>query len=485
MVNTNGGFMKKFTQNKQKWILTASLLAVLSMNYQYQSSSQESGSFEFASKSPAAAAPANETETLNESYLKDLKEKAQSKKEDDRDAEMSRILRSKSVKTTQAASTEPGACTAGDCKTEAAPYTRLLTADLAKLFAKIESQDKTISDLQGQIASNKGSVAAKPETKKEESSDKPENCNDLKSRSEKRECLAEQKRDKEREKQEDRVAKFEDKMEDVKDKCDKDIQCLTTEFTAALSKFDGRNSIPQATVNKYFKQLIAGPLAKSLFAEGGTSYETVELLNTLMNDIPSTYGDLKKITMDSVRYQAMTPARKVNEGYKLTQDLSKQNNPQAYFQQLAQTQEDHRTLNSMVSAYSGVIESSIRETGDSSAFAYYQKSYMPNMQKLLSTIMNPTGLDQSIPANDPSAQQQQQVSNSSRTTRTQLNTNTSGQAPQLGQDARIMNTQYQGRTGQPATTLNNNGQQWQFQNQNQGFQQSAPSTTTRGGRGRY
>lgn len=452
----------KFHGMKQKWFLTASLFTLLAGNYAFQMSSKNIGAVEMSSNKPVAAKSAkatpasNEMETLNDTYLKDKAKKdkeqeiATQKREDDRDKEMSRIIGLQKVETakTQAASVEEGACTSGDCKTTAAPSVLLKMDDYNKLIARIAELEKQ-------------KPAVKPEEDKKEDA-KPE------TRAEKRERLAQEKKDKEKEKQDERVAKFEDKMEDIKDKCDKDLQCLASEFTTALTRFDGKNAIPAAIVNKHFKSLIGGPLAKSLYNEGADMQTTMQTLLSLMSEVPSQYSGIKQITMDTVKFQTQIPATRVNEGYKATNNLSKQNNPQAYFEQLHQTQEEQKTLATMSNAYSVAIAQGLREDGDQSSLSYYQRSYLPNMQKIMNSLMSPNGVDQ--------AGQQQQDTTSTRTART-------GQTVQNQQQ----NSNLQKMTN-PSTRTGTAGQQqlqWTTPTQNSGFQQGQPTTNSRGGRGRY
>ena len=435
--------MKQVSITKQKVLLTAALLSVLAGNYAFQTSSislqKNSGSFDMSS---------NEMETQNDAYLKSVKETAAEvalqKREDDRDKEITRILGLKAeAKKTQAASVEVGACTSGDCKTTAAPSVLLKLEDYNKLLARIDELEKK-------------KAADAVEAKKEE-------VTKTETRQEKRDRIAQEKKDKEKDKQDERVTKFEDKMQDVQDKCDKDLQCLATEFTAALGKFDGKNAIPAAYVNKYYKSLIGGQLAKSLFTDGADSQASLEVLQTMMTDIPERYRGIKEITMDSVRYQAMAPANRISQGFKNATELSKQNNPQAYFQQLNQTQADQQALTAQANTYSAVIEQSLRENGDNSSIGYYQRSYLPNMQKIMSSLNSPTGVTQTTTVQPtdstrngrlaPSTQQPQQQQNQpAQSTRsgnvqqgTQWNLSTDNSGVQMGQPTSAPTTRARGR----------------------------------------
>ncbi len=420
--------MKQVTLSKQKWFLTAALFTVLAGNYVFQTSSKNSGTFEMSS---------NEMESQNEVYLK-VKADAAKKTE---------------TAKTQAATTAPGACK--DCSESAAPSVLLKLEDYNKLTARIAELEK------------KSSETVKPADDKKED-EKTE------TRAEKRERLAQEKRDKLKEKEDERVAKFEDKMQYIQDKCEKDLQCLATEFTTALSKFDGKNSIPKGVVNKYFKSIVSLPLARSLYTDGPNSQAALEALQSLMSDVPEQYRGIKEITMDAVRYQASIPANRVSQGYKTLSDLSKQNNPQAYFEQLNRTRDDEQTVANQSTAYSALIEQTLRETGDQSSFSYYQRSYLPNMTKIMNSMTVPSTVEQT--------QQQQQLDNSARNSR-------NGQAVQAQQQNQQQLNTNQTRGGgyiqQPVQQSMQSQMPWNMSNQNNGVSSGQPTMQTRGGRGRY
>ncbi len=466
--------MKKISENKHKWLLTATLLAVLSMNYIHQESSLASGSYEMSS-----TAASNEMETLNDSYVASQKpagEKSETEK------------RQEALRKIEAAASEPGACTTGECTSSAEPSVTVKLSDYKKLLelAKKTLEEERSSQARAEKPADKPAEKAQATAKKEESSDEKEDCNKLKSRQEKRDCLAEQKREKEKEKQDAIITKFEDKMDDIKDKCDKDLQCLATEFTSALSRFDGRNAVPTTVVSKYFKSMIGGPLSRSLFNENGTSSETLEVLNSLMSEIPERYKSIKTNTMDAIRSKALMSGSRVNETYKNAQELSKQNNPQAYLQQLGQAREEHQTMNQQSSVYSAVIEQSLRETGDVSALSYYRSTYYPNMQKIMLSLMNPNGID----ANGQTQPQVTQLpDNNSRNSRTSgqaapTTTNPNGipQVPQVDFNRSNSRVGGDGKMTQPGIQ---NPVQWSVPATNNGINVGTPTNTTRGGRGSY
>lgn len=442
---------------KQKWFLTASLLAVLAGNSALQSSflssSLNSGTFEMSSEAkPVVVKPSDKT----------------------RQPEYVNPFLKNDPKKTQAQSVESGACTSGDCKTTAAPSVLLKLEDYNNLIARIAELEKQTADAK---AAEVKPVVAKPT---ETTTTEPEKTE---TRSEKRDRLAQEKKDKELEKQDERVAKFEDKMENIKDKCDKDLSCLTSEFTSALDKFDGKNSIPAGVVNKYFKSMVSAPLSRSLYTDGPDSQASLEVLQSIMSDVPAQYRGIKEITMDAIRYQATVPANHINQGYKSADDLSKQNNPQAYFQQINTTRDEQQTLTTQATSYTAVIEQSLRETGDTSSLSYYQRSYLPNMQKIMSSLTSPTS---EVNTTTPTQNNNVNTTRDSRNGQTapvqnqQPNPQFNNQFNNGPQDNSKM-TNPQTRGGAPQGVSSQTA--WTLSTPDNSFQQGQPSTTTRGGRG--
>lgn len=474
--------MKKISYNKHKWLLTATLLAVLSMNYVYQESSVAAGSYEMSS-----TAASNEMETLNQSYMSSQKPSEMPKAPKPATAPSSGD-RSEALAKIEAAVSEPGACTTGECRTSADPSVTIKLADFKKLVelarsALAEGQNSPARSEKPAEKPSERPAAPAHDSAKQQAADEKEDCNKIKSRQEKRECLAEQKREKEKEKQDAITEKFEDKMEDIKDKCDKDLECLATEFTSALSRFDGRNAVPATVVSRYFKSMIASRLSGQLFSENGTSNETLQILSSLMSDIPERYKSIKTATMDAVRSQALQSGSRVNQAYKNAQELSKQNNPQAYLQQVSQAREEHQMLDAQTKLYSGVIEQSLREISDTSALSYYQRTYYPNMQKIMMSLLNPNGVD----ANGQT--QTTAASDNTRNTRsggqgTTTTTTTNGMPPVPQIDFSRGNSRI-GNDGKIAPPSVQNPVQWSVPATNNGMNVGTPTNTTRGGRGSY
>ncbi len=455
----------------KKWLLTASLFAVLAGNYAFQSSSMSSGTIEMSSMSLSDKEPDWDTKKSDEPI----------------DSEMARLLRHKEqslmihnktvAQATQASATTEGA-DCDTCKTNAAPYLTMPTASFVELNKKFDVQNEKITALilenqrmkdllDNKVAKNSAVIDEKTKTAEPETDCEPKK--DKETRTEKKErelCIKKEKSDK---KTAEIVTKFEDKMEKITDKCDKDLECLATEFTDSLNKFDGKNSVPTSVVNKYYKSMISGPLSKALYTDNGGASQALEILYKVMGDMPEKYREIKKITMDSVRYQAMAPAAKIKADIKQAELLAKQNNPQAYLEKVNQIREDQNLLSMQTTAYTSSMEQSLRETGDSTSFNYFQKSYLPNLQSIMNSINGTSFKNQSTADENTN----NNSTRNSRNGQAAQNTNQNQQTEPAKMTTRSGNTN-QGSNSQTS---------WSVSNPTNSVQQGPATNNTRGGRG--
>lgn len=409
--------------------LTASLLAVLASNYAFQTSSQNAGAFNMSSVADSSSV--NAKSSVDHSLLNYL------------------TTADKEIKTAEATASEIATCV--DCKTAAEPSVLVKLEDYNKLIARI-------NDLEKKSTTEKSAV-------------KPEEDNKTETKAEKRERIKQEKKDKEDERIAELTVKFEDKIDDMKSKCDKDLECLASGFTSVLNQFDGKNTIPASVVKQNFKTAIAGPLSKSLYTDGPESQASLLALQSLMGEVPEKYSGIKELAMGVVSYKAKMDSARINEGYKAAEALSKQNNPQAYFDQINQTQELQRSLNFQIDAYGTVIDQSLRQTEDRSTLAYYQRSFVPDMLKIKNSVMGV--------ASTEIQQQPTEVTTNTRNTRSGL------VSPEQNsqQDNNVQN-----KMTNPTTRGGTNSQpvQWDLSTQPNNFQQGpATQAPTRGGRGRY
>lgn len=446
--------MKKLLTLNTKWILTASLLSLLVTQYSNQSSSlsiakahaqySNSGEYVLASRVPADVTTTTSTDastattTSNDATAAAIAEFA-----------AANSTSSDASKTEASANTE-GACTE-DCET---PSTDQKTIqDLVTRISSLENMLKQLKEAQPTAPTTTTAAAEENDSDCE----KPEaNA----SRDDKREYAKCIKDEKEQIRKDKIKEKFEDRVADLEDKCDKDLECLSSGLTSLLSRFTGKNAPAAADVNKAFRSLMAAPLAAALYSDNPEVLEsTLASLQGLMQDMPDDYRSLKQSIMNAVKNQATVAAKKVSDGYARLQTLSQQNNPQAYFETLQETKLEEQKLTYLSNSYSSSIEQSLQMTNDVTTLSYYQKSYVPDMKKILASMMAPT----------------------------QPTTTQPGATPGVGRD---------GRSGQQTVTTSTTpavqdpnkmirgDQVWTFPTSNSGISIGTPSTTpTLRGRG--
>ena len=337
--------MKQVATLNKKWILTTSLLAVLVTQYSYQSSTQDfksasilknSGEFVLASTS---SGDKTSTEANNSTDCK-------------------------------------------DCKTFVLSPTntlKLSLEDYSKLLTQIKIEaDKTqpavvVPAIKTVVNDSDCELIRADETRSE--------------RRERLQCEKDEKAhiklEKENDKKQARLEKFEDKMEALKDRCADDLECLSSGFTTALSRFEGSNAVPAAVVTKAFNSVVGVPFKKALTSNDPEALANVQ---SLFQDMPESYKALKQAVINAVKTQTTISASKVSAQYAALNELSKQNKPEEYFEALATTQQNHQGLNSLVLGYSASIEQGLESAGDLSTIAYYQKSYVPDMKKIMAGI---------------------------------------------------------------------------------------------------
>jgi hypothetical protein len=406
--------MKQVLTLNKKWILTASLLAVLGTQYSYQSSSLD---------------------IKSASTLKNYGEFVLASTSGD-----ATITDPNGSKKTEA--TNPTECK--DCKTFVLSPTNTLKLSL-------EDYTKLLTQIQLQTPAATTAPVANPDS----------DCEPIRpdeTRAERRERVQceklekkEAKEEKLKEKEEARIEKFEDKMDALKDKCADDLECLSSGFTTALSRYEGKNALPAAVVNKAFVSVVGVQFKKALASNDPAAVANAQ---SLLQDMPEQYKSLKQAVILAVKAQATVSANKVSAEYAALTELSKQNNPQAYFEAAAQIQQDHQALNGLVLGYSTGIEQSLDLAGDYSTIAFYQKSYVPDMKKILAGIASGKAAETTIDPKSNTRQDRNGVNGTGSTT-----------APE----------------NEKMTPQSNN--QWSLPTTNQGLQIGTPQNNSRGGRG--
>lgn len=273
---------------KQKWLLTAALVAILGANYSYQVSSLVSektmGSFELASN-------ANELETQNEAYMEQQRAQAQA--------------RAARARATQAGTTEQGTCP--DCGTTVAAATVTMSlAEHQKVLSRIASQDKQIADLQAAMkaASEKTSSEVAKKDKDDEEKPKKETA------TEKRLRLAQEKREAEMKKREDLAKIFTEEVKAIKALCDTDLECAANEFTKTLREnySSKETALPAGYVTNAYKSLVGSRLSRMLYT--GDSAEGLTIIESLMESLPERYKGIKESIMSSIHTSSVARAQK-------------------------------------------------------------------------------------------------------------------------------------------------------------------------------
>lgn len=348
--------MKNFNMNI-KWVLTASLLALLTTQGAYQFSSlnkNNSGELNLSSE----AAPSKTS--------------------------------SKQVKT-EASSSAEAVCTTGECTVSVAEFNQMM--------AKISSLEAMIVELKNQKpqstqAPAPESVPTAPATTVAQNINLDSNCDPARSdetRQERRDRLACEKEEREQAKSDALVERFEAKMERLQDRCDQDVNCLAEGFTSEISKYTGSKKLPAAIIVNYYRLMVTTPLEKVLYSSNPEDLtSSISTLQTVLQNLPEQYSSLKKDLLAKVQTQTRVAATKVAQSYSNLNTLSKQNNPEAYFQAYQQTQQDHSALTYLSNSYSSSIVESLNTNSDFSALDYYKKTYIPDMQKIMSSILSGT-----------------------------------------------------------------------------------------------
>lgn len=359
--------MKQSLVINKKWILTASLLAVLATQYTFQNSSLD------MKKSISLNNYKNAGEFVLASTVDDEAKHYAAEKKVEVEA-ATKLL------------TESGLTVTGTCKECETPATSTKAPTIEELLIKITTLEKTL-----ETQSVKTTVATEVVVANESECEPARSDESRAERRERIQCEKSEKAEIKKQKLQDkiiaRVEKFEDKMADLKEKCADDLECLTSGFTSALSRYEGSNALPKIVVSKEFKSVVGSALNKAMYsADADTVNATLASIQGLLQEMPDQYKELKQTVVDSVKTQTKIAADKVTSGYTQLTALSKANNPQAYFEAAEAIKAEHYGMSTLANAYSSSIIESIKTTEDSSMFSYYQKSYVPDMQKIMSSI---------------------------------------------------------------------------------------------------
>lgn len=379
-------------QKAPKWLLMTALLAVLGANYSFQSSSltiaqaENNGVFELSleaapatSRTATASAPVaagrtrRGTRTATTSATTTVSAPAT----------VSATSRTFSLKTPEGQVVATGTC-------QGCSDAILDLAAIKKIALATGVVSATASTAQPAAAAVASAATSLPLATSEYDCDftedgKPE------TNSQKRERLRCEKKEKERIRTEERTAKFEDRMEDIKERCsdsrsEEKIECLTREFGNALTRYSGRNALPQNLVQRYFKNIVGPELSKVLFNSDYDMSKAMGLLQDVFDGMPSEYSGLRQNVLNAIQNQTKTQADAINQKFKDADTFAKLNKPAEYLQTMREAQAAQTELTQMSQAYSAAARTSDAFGEDMSFAKYYQMTYSPQMNKILAGI---------------------------------------------------------------------------------------------------
>lgn len=390
------------TTQKQKWFLSAFLFAALGSNYYYQVTSLNAGSFEMALE----AAP-------KKAVKKDI--------------------------TVVEASAPKASCT--ECET--IEITKAEYKNLKALAEKVSVQEA--------------------EKTKKESIKEPETYQEKRDRLKEEKAEKEKiKKDKENEAKLIRTDEFEGKMEDAASNCNGNVECTTGKMINLLERSTGKNKIDPSSVTKAFNQYIAKDLRAAL--RNPESAEIIlQSLQQLSTDIPSDYRFLKEKTVDILKNEALLKGLEINRNFKMADELTKAKKPIEASQYLsaALQQRDELTYSSNL-MYQTTVQA-LQESKDLTTIDYIKRTYLPDINNLISNLANTNGLATSSATAATTLNQPSQATPSSTRSNTRLDISNS-------------NTVDQKMTVNPQNLENN-------QNILNGVQFGNPTTRPRGNRG--
>ncbi len=349
-------------QQKQKWFLSALLIAALGSNYYFQTPSLNHGSVDLAS------------EAIDQAAQKASKESK---------AETKSISKSKED---QSKTEGAPACTT--CET-----VQLSKDDYQIFLAFMEKAKKD--------AAVKIDVTAAVET-----------------RQEKRDRLTQEKADKlqaKKDKENDdlqiRNQEFEDKMEEAALNCKGDSECSTSKMISLLGRYSGKNKVDTATASKVFNQYIAKDL-RSALRNPESAESVLQSLQKIGIEIPAQYRFLKDKTIDLVKNESLLKGMDINSNFKRADELTKAKKPieASQYLTLALQQRDELANSSNV-IYKTEMQS-LLEANDTITLDYIKRTYLPDMTKLLSNLSN-VNLDS--PLSSPTTQLNQPGSTTAST----------------------------------------------------------------------
>ncbi len=445
--------MKHANGTKRQWLLCAALLMALGSQSYFQVSSNDFNSIELASRDSADPAYTKLLDALKEAEAKfearelarrksekgvsdDVKiyelykryeatrmaEAANSKTEEEKDKKLKQAENAKTKANALAikisASPERNAAVSKNADAEMAVVAAtaavvIKTEGVAPLADaceggcntapdKTEILDKTVAAVmkimkEKQAAADKKEEVAVEVAVKETAKDKREReAQERKDAKEAKELAKKEKEDDKRakklEEKTERNERFAEKMEEVGEKCKESIECATTELSTLLSRYTGEKKIDNAVVSKAFNKYISKDLRAALGSRENTP-EVADAIYQLTSEIPKEYRFLKVKAIEVIRSESVNRAAEINRDFKMASQLTKANKP-------LEAEQYWRSANSNASAFAydyNVLRSSmtggLESSQDRATMAFVNSDYIPSMQKLLTSLSNPSGVE--------------------------------------------------------------------------------------------
>lgn len=383
-------------QQAPKWLLTTALLAVLGANYSFQTSSVTVAQFEDSGvfvMSQVAAAPA--TPAVAEAPAAPKAKVTPAKKAKGKAKGQVPEKKTEAAPTTAAAAAptttgsagkafdlnfEGKAIATGTCVDGSCSSVVLDAAVLKKIPDAVLAVTKPIAAASTPAVAP---VAVETDYDCDYTEDgKPETS------SQKRERLKCEKTEKDKIKREERIAKFEDKIDLIKDRCDRSsgsekLTCLNEEFSNAVRRYSGRNALPTSVVQRHFKNVVGSELSKMLFNSEVDTETAMSSLQDVFDGMPSEYSVIRQNILGAIKTETESRARDINEKYKQADIFAKQNKSAEYLQTYGEAQAAQQEIGVLASAYSAAVRTSDSFAEDKSFASYYQKNYVPQMNKIL------------------------------------------------------------------------------------------------------
>ena len=352
--------MKQFA--KQKWALSALLIAALGSQYYFSTSSNNIKSLELSSVAPEVQVVVDAAAILDKA--------------------------APAVVVAPATPVAPVAAPAAAKPAATATEGVAPTVPCAECVVLSREQAEKIRKILAEVVAEK-TAAAKAETPAvvESALDKSRRLRE--EAAEAKRLAAQDKADKLRDERLARNDEFKDKMEEAADRCAGEISCITSRYTSLLSRYSGKRKIDMGVATAAYSKYIQPGLKASVSAEGNDS-AAQETLRSIGLDIPLEYRAIKEASLDDVKAVAQQRAVEANKNFRLADQYSKAKKfaESADAFQLGKLQREDYDHD--MGIYEKTLKSSLSD--DSATLAYMQKNFMPEVSRLFTNMNNLDGL---------------------------------------------------------------------------------------------